>query len=286
MIWLLVDCHYLCHRAFHTTGGLSHAGVPSGVAFGVLRELENLSNMYSPSRCILAFDHPGKGLRAIEYPEYKSSRRNYECSDEEKEQLEMFREEVNRLRLEILPELGYRNVLCEKGYEADDIIAAFAGQIHVKDSGVIVSSDGDLLQCLRENVVLYNPRTKKVTTSQSFREEWGIYPQMWASVKALAGCDSDDVVGIRGIGEKTAAKWFSGKLKASSAAYKKISENLDVYNRNIDLVRLPYPGLELPEVREDEVTEARRVKMNLKLGIRSRAPAKRDPLRQSSGFDI
>lgn len=100
-------------------------------------------------------------------------------------------------------------------------------------------------------------------------------------MKALAGCTGDNVKGISGVGEITAAKWFAGTLNPTSKAYQDINDQLEVHNDNLPLVRLPFPGLELPGLRDDEVTEERKIKVEIELGMR---PSRR--AEKKSGFDL
>jgi len=73
--------------------------------------------------------------------------------------------------------------------------------------------------------------------------EYGIAPSQWADVKAIAGCSSDGVEGVRGVGEKTAAKFLRGNLKPASKAHQAIVAGNNVWRRNLPLVRLPFPGV-------------------------------------------
>jgi len=189
---LIVDTTYLCHRARHTTGGLTHRGDPTGVAFGVLRDIEKFTDMFSADVCVFAFDYGGPGLRHEVYPKYKAHRRAEDRSEEEEEELQIFFDEVRKLYSEILPALGFRNIFRFRGYEGDDIVAQVAQDIKAEDSGMIITGDHDLFQCLRSNVHLYRPsfayKEGRVMTLRSFREEWGILPDQWAQVIAIAGC--------------------------------------------------------------------------------------------------
>lgn len=277
-LWLLVDSTYLCWRAYHTTGGLKHGGLATGVSFGVLRDIETLIDLFDPSCVIWAFDGGGPGLRGQLYSGYKASRQD--LTEEEREQRKEFYAEVDRLKTQHLPDVGFKNIFTVRGYEADDIIAHVAQNLPPNTEAAIVTADGDLLQCLSDRVFYFNPTTKKTTTIRSFKEKYGIVPSMWASVKALAGCSTDDVPGIKGVGEVTAAKWFAGTLKPDTKAYKSISEHIDVYEKNMPLVQLPYPGIEVPEIKEDEYEFEKLLKVRADLGIRT----KRTPI--SQGFDV
>jgi DNA polymerase-1 len=280
-VWLLVDLSYLAWRSHYTTGGLQHDGINTGISFGVLRDLEYLADLHSANRVIVACDGGGGGKRVEICPTYKKSRGEEFCTPVEIEERRQFYEELARLQRDILPQAGYKNILRVPGYEGDDIIAKIAQDIPLDVEAVIISADGDLLQCLDDRVILYNPTKKKAITSKAFREKWGIAPHQWSSVKAWAGCGTDDIEGVKGVGEITAVKWLKGLIKEGTDTYDKFNNNFDVFNRNMPLVRLPFPGLELPPLRDDEVDAAKMSKVRTDLGIRTKRPT-----RQESGFNL
>ena len=239
--FVLFDISFLAHRAYHSTGGLTHEGEATGVSFGVLRDIEKISDLFGADVSVMAFDSDVSKRERI-YPAYKATRKvkAEEWDDEERQSRDLLRKQIEDLRTRHLPRMGYKNILQCRGYEADDILAAVAFQAHnVNDDVVIVSADKDLWQCLDANVCCYNPATNKVMNAKKFRETYGILPSMWASVKALAGCPSDDIEGVPGVGEKTAAQYYSGAMKKKGKRYEAIVNGLDIYNRNIHLTRLP-----------------------------------------------
>lgn len=281
---LLVDISYLSYRSYHSTGRLSYEGEPTGVMFGVLRDVDAMIEMFGATQCVMAFDSGGPGLRGQILPTYKGNR-DAGKTEEEIEAKEQLYIQITKLRTKVFPALGFRNIFKCRGYEADDIIAYCADRIRGDDEAVIITSDEDLFQCLRNNVRWYSPGSKRLVTSASFAEEWGIDPCQWPDVKAFAGCSTDNVPGIDGIGEKTAAKWFRGQLKPTSKAYQLISANIQVHLQNIKLVRLPFPGIEVPALVPDELTNERRIRVHQELGIR----ANRRPRAAQSGpkgFDL
>lgn len=275
--WLLLDATYLCHRAFHALPDLSFAGEPTAVAFGFFRDLEQLRDRFGPCRFAIFFDR-GRPLREWKLPSYKRSRRERreQMSDLELEARRLFREQMDRLAGELLPRVGFR-VYAEDGYEADDLIASACGHLPKGDEAIVVGSDGDLLQLISERV-RFCKRIKqewRVLTVDWFRKEYGIEPPMWADVKALAGCTTDDVPGIAGVGEKTAAKFLAGKLKPGSKVYEKIVRRADIWKRNEPIVRLPFEGTPPQRLRPNRVTPARWREVSRELGfesLRERAP--------------
>lgn len=219
------------------------------VLIGVLREVSFLLRRYEPRAVVWCFDSRFS-LRKELFPEYKSNR---SCSG----QKGALYKQINALRKKQLKMFGFRNVLVKNGYEADDLIAALCLKKHFAESAVIVSADSDLRQCLLSSVKIWNPQKKKEETIDEFYEKYKCQPACWGNMKALAGCASDCVPGIPGIGEKSAWAWIRGKMNPNSAKCKRISDNLDILVRNTRLVVLPYDGLESydPKIRKDHLTE-------------------------------
>jgi 5'-3' exonuclease len=271
--WLILDCNFLCHRAGYAFGGheLSHDDQPTSVAFGFLSDLIRLQERFDAAQVVFCFDL-GRPIRKDLLPEYKAARHAKHISPEEIESYNDFHREVKRLWREILPNIGYQNILRRVGYEADDWIAAACKRVPSTDEAVIISADHDLFQCLRPNIRLYSPNAKKLYTLQSFRQEFGINPPEWIEVKAIAGCRGDEIPGAARIGEKTAIKFLKGKLKEGSKAYNTIDNfvHSKTYIRNIGLVRLPIDGLPGVSLIPDEVVNRRRWKDEMeRLGMKS-----------------
>lgn len=267
--WLILDCNYLCWRAFHTTGNLAYEGRGTGIIYGFMRDVINLQELHGTKRMVFCFDHSRKHLlRRKIYPSYKFKR------DKSKDRYEPGTYEdtvrqIKQLRNVILPDLGYRNVLCEKGYEADDLIASVVGNLAPNEEAIVVGSDGDLLQLLGPRTIIWSPRTGKAITQKSFEEQYGISPSQWCDVKAIAGCSSDDVLGIRGVGEKTACAFLCGKLDASSAKHAAIVKGNKIWRKNLKLVTLPYKGTPVYNLRKDKLNEKAWNKMCRRLGFKS-----------------
>ena len=281
--FLILDANYLCHRARWTTGHLSHEGRGTGIAYGVLTAVDVLTERFGTDRVLFAFDR-GYEKRTEIFPEYKQNRRGKPLSDQEHHDLCDFRRQVDLLRNEILPLMGYRNVFWRKGYEADDVIASLnwdlagveegADESAVADECIIVSADQDLWQLLSDVTRCYNPQTKVMMTKGALMMFWGVTPRQWVRAKAIAGCDGDGVPGVKGVGMKTACKWEAGTLKMDSVAWRRINKGTGpLFVRNYKLVLLPFPGIGSFVVREDTLTAERRAKVFEKLGFQERRPA-------------
>jgi len=282
---LLIDTNYLCHRAYHAIGEMAYGDMGTGAVFGVLRDIVILQDFFNTTRCVFAFDK-GRGYRYDLLPTYKSTRkaRHADESEEDKIAREDFKQQIERLRRNYLPAAGFKNIFAINGLEADDIIASIAGGLPRDEEAVIIGSDQDLWQCLRDNVYCWSPHTQRAYSLETFRKQWGIKPHQWADVKAYAGCSSDDVPGLPGVGEKTAAKYIRGELGDHTKAYAKLAAGTVLHDTNMKLVRLPFPGTPKFEFVPDEVTEEKWQALADGLGMRSiRSTAPRVAGRKSKG---
>jgi len=250
---LIVDCHGLGWMAAYTIGHLSHKGTNTGIMYGFFKQLLKACSYVQPDIFIFAWDSR-KSHRKRLYPEYKAKRRSQGTQQEEilRKQVAI---QLNKLRTQILPDLGFNNQFQYTGYEADDIIASV---IHTYDfdQAVIVSTDNDMLQLLSEKVSIYNGKKDFIYTVDDFIRVYdGLTPDKWAEVKTLAGCSSDNVPGIKGIGEATAVKYLLGTMKPSGKKYESIINAIGSpdYERDKKLVTLPYKQLDF-ELHNDQIS--------------------------------
>ena len=89
---------------------------------------------------------------------------------------------------------------------------------------------------LTDTVSMYKSKKKKLYTKQNFINEFDIEPKQWVKVKQIAGCKSDTVDDISGIGEKRAIQYLKNELNEKTKGYQNIQEGQDVIDRNEDLV--------------------------------------------------
>jgi DNA polymerase-1 len=224
-----------------------------------LSNLRDITLKYPTNKIAFCFDSR-RNLRKKSLSEYKGGR-------EKNEERANLYKMINRLRKKWLPELGFNNVFIQKGYEADDIIASLTELVPGNTKGVIVSSDHDLYQLLRRNVVMYMPKDRKEYTVEDFKEEWGVDPAMWSTVKSLAGCDSDNIPGIDGVGEKTACDWVNNKIPKHHKNYQKILDNCGIVKKNMPLVNLPFEGTITPRLVRNKCTLRNWGKVCQELGL-------------------
>ena len=250
---LVLDVHYLMHRAFHAAPDLSWQGKLTGAIYGFFKTLGALKDEFSSDRFAFCFEHPHLLRRDI-YPDYKRKRRTVLAPGENRARLHLALQ-ITELRKRLLPRVGLKNVFCEDGYESDDLMAALA--LDAKGETILVTSDSDMYQCLRPTVMIYSPQGKTLKTEAWFEKRYGIWPARWAVLKALTGCTGDGVPGIRGVGEVTALRYLQGELAHSSKPFQAITshEGKAIVRRNRRLVELPFSGCPVPRVQADKVDE-------------------------------
>lgn len=245
--WIIVDVSCLSYRALYSTGGLTSGPESTGTLYGFLAEVERLRQRFQSNLFAFCFDAKTKSKRREIYPQYKANRIATTDPIQAEARASMHRQ-VDLLRSEVLRDLGYKNLFYEDGYEADDSIASCVDQIPTHDAEVIiVSADSDLYQLLGGKVVQYNPCSKNVerqvyTEGELAKDYWGIRPNQWARVKAISGCEIDNVEGVEGVREKTASKYIMNKLNGPKreAIHKFIRS--ETYPLNLRLCTLPFEG--------------------------------------------
>lgn len=222
---ILVDSSAILFPLIYNASGYeltTDKGVVVTCVYSFLEELLNLGLEFSSNRFIILFDSRESLRRAI-YPEYKLNRQ--EVSDEIKEKRISLYSQIPLLR-DFLTGMGIP-CISEEGFEADDLIASFVLNNPSMDF-VTVSSDHDMLQLIRENNIIYNPRKGRYVDASVFQEQFPhLSPKEYWRILSLAGCSTDNVPPcIKGVGERTAYQYLQGTLKESSKAYQKIQEGL------------------------------------------------------------
>ena len=265
---IIIDANNLCYKNFYTLGGLSYKEEDTGIIFGFLSELLHLAKKFEARDFIFCWDSK-KSYRKLIYPEYKVNRKDK--SPEELKSLSIAYKQFDLLRKEILPYLGFNNNFIQAGYEADDLMTYISKQLSDKDKyNIIVSSDNDMLQCMDKFTTIWNGKNR--ITPDSFIEEWKTSHYNWAYIKSIAGCSSDNVKGIEGVGELTATKYMRGML-GKGKVFERIEskEGQEIIKRNRKLVELPYKGLRPIniELKNDNKEEKRFYSLFKKYGFNS-----------------
>ncbi len=171
-------------------------GVPVSAVFGFTQMLMKLLNDYHAPYIAVIFDPPGGSFRNNLYPEYKANR---DAPPEDLiPQFPLVRDATKAFDIPAIE---------QPGYEADDLIAAYAKR--AKETGkkvVIVSSDKDLMQLVDVDVRMLDPMKNKWIDRAAVIEKFGVPPEKVTDVQALAGDSTDNIPGVPGIGIKTAAE--------------------------------------------------------------------------------
>jgi DNA polymerase I len=234
---IIIDGNNVCHIANYGMGQLSNDERRTGVIFGFVKQLFNLSRRMQTNEFIFCWDSQ-KSWRKEIYPDYKINRKNKERTEQEEFERQTLYDQISEIRRDILPALGFNNNFIKTGYEADDLIA-YITLTYDKSEFIVVSTDQDLYQLLNSHTKIYNTITKKFITKQDFVDKFGLDPVMYREMKAISGCTSDFIKGINGVGEVTAAKYLNGG-KVSSMLVDRIHQGQDIIARNRKLTYLPF----------------------------------------------
>ncbi|GBQ98570.1 DNA polymerase I [Acetobacter nitrogenifigens DSM 23921 = NBRC 105050] len=204
---VLIDGSGFIFRAFHALPPMSSPdGVPVNAVFGFCNMLTRLMREHVGTHLAVVFDTSRQTFRSDIYPQYKAHR-----PDPPEDLIPQF-----SLIREATAAFGVPGVELA-GYEADDLIAAYART--VAEAGgqcTIVSSDKDLMQLLGPNVDMLDPIKQKPIGPTEVEAKFGVGPDKVAEVQALMGDPTDNVPGVPGIGPKTASALINefGTLEA------------------------------------------------------------------------
>lgn len=199
---VLLDSHAIIHRAYHALPDFSSSkGEPTGALYGLTAMLLKLSDDLKPDYIVAARDLPGKTHRHEVYEEYKGTR------------MEADPELISQLQKapSVFESFGIP-VLSAPGYEADDVIGTLVkqGAKHKDVEIVIATGDMDTLQLVNGAVGVYTLKKGINDTimydSDRVHERYGFGPEHIVDYKALRGDPSDNIKGVKGIGEKTATE--------------------------------------------------------------------------------
>src|SRR4051812_29709916 len=203
---MLMDGHSLAYRAFFALPAenfTTATGQPTNAIYGFASMLANTLRDEAPTHFAVAFDVSRKTWRSEEFTEYKANRSK--TPDEFKGQVELIGELLDAMQAQRF---------AVEGYEADDVIATLATQAEAEGFEVlIVTGDRDSFQLVSANTTVLYP-TKGVSeltrfTPEKVFEKYGLTPAQYPDFAALRGDPSDNLPGIPGVGEKTAAKWIN-----------------------------------------------------------------------------
>lgn len=198
---VLIDSNALVHRAFHALPPLSSpTGQPTNAVYGFTSLLLKMIADLKPDYIVATFDLAGPTFRHEEYEQYKAQR--VKAPDELYAQIPPIKEVLTAMGIPILT---------KEGFEADDVIGTVSAQTQ-KILGlqtVILTGDLDTLQLIHGSTVVVTTLRKGMSDIITYDEaavqqRYGITPSQVADLKGLKGDPSDNIPGVKGIGEKTA----------------------------------------------------------------------------------
>ena len=217
---ILVDGNNLLFRSYYATayqGTImrNSKGFPTNALYGFINMMNKIIKEENPSYIMVAFDK-GKTFRHDKYDSYKAGRAA--VPDELKMQFPKAKE--------VLDAMGIKHFEIDQ-YEADDIIGTLSRMVEEDDDFIstIVSSDKDLLQLISDQVVvkLLKQQDSIMMTKEEFQKVYQVDPIKMIDLKALMGDSSDNIPGVKGIGEKTAISLLA-KYGSLDSLYEHIDE--------------------------------------------------------------
>ncbi|MDJ0714403.1 MAG: DNA polymerase I [Prochloraceae cyanobacterium] len=227
---ILIDGHSLAFRSYYAFAKSKReplhtsTGVPTSVCFGFVNSLLHIIKSQQPQYIAVAFDRQEPSFRHQADPNYKANRKEVEPE---------FITDLNNLQ-QLLSAFNLQTIAAA-GYEADDVLATIARKASKQGYRVkIVSGDRDLFQLVDDrnkiSVIYLDNKAIKSSVNPNYIEfdadavveKLGIKPEQIIDYKALCGDKSDNIPGVRGIGEKTAVK-----LMAEYGSLEVIYQNID-----------------------------------------------------------
>ena len=195
---LLIDGHAMAYRAYHATPLMTAPnGEPSNATYGFANMLLKAIDDLRPDYVIATFD-AGRTFRHDEFAAYKATRAHMP---------EDLRPQIERIR-QLAEAMGVP-VFLQEGYEADDLMGTLARLASERNlDTIIVTGDSDTFQLVSDKVRVLTPRRTlsdvQLYDLAAVRARYGLEPAQLVDLKALAGDSSDNIPGVKGVGEKTA----------------------------------------------------------------------------------
>ena len=216
---MVIDSNALIHRAYHALPGLvDPKGVLVNALYGFCLIFLKAISEVKPDYIVATFDVKGKTFRHEEFEEYKAQRKKN--PDNFYEQIPMVKEFLKNFGVVVLE---------KEGFEADDIIGTVCEKFKQEDVNIIVvTGDLDTLQLLTDQVNVWTLK-KGISNStvydiKTFEDKYGLKVDQFVDFKALKGDPSDNIPGVKGIGEKTAIEILKKYISLDN-----LYQNIDDY---------------------------------------------------------
>lgn len=194
----LIDAHALIHRAYHALPPMSTPeGVPTNAVYGFTTMMFKMFSTLKPTHVVAAFDVKGPTFRKEKYADYKANRKV--VPDDLIVQFDLVRDILTAFGIPIID---------KQGFEADDIIGTLIKKNDGSIKKIIVTGDQDALQLINDSTTVFTLRRGVTDTILYDREaviqKFGFGPEHMIDYKGLRGDPSDNIPGVKGVGEKTA----------------------------------------------------------------------------------
>ncbi len=222
---VILDTHAIIHRAYHALPDfVSNTGEPTGALFGLSTMLIKIIGELKPDYIIATFDLKGPTHRHEVYEEYKAGRK--ETDDALVTQIDRSRDLFEAFSIPIYE---------AEGFEADDVLGTIANDLHnnTEHDVVIASGDMDTLQLVKgDRVRVYTLKRGIKDTiiynEDAVEERFSFGPELLPDYKGLRGDPSDNIKGIKGIGEKTATTLITS-FGSVEDIYKKLAKDEEAF---------------------------------------------------------
>ncbi len=192
----LIDAYGLIYRAYYAVKSLTNSkGQPTNAVYGFCNILRKLLADFKPTHLAVCFDMAKKTLRQEKYADYKAHRQA--MPDDLIPQIDTIRDIVKAYNIPIVE---------MEGHEADDIMATLAKRFGKQGTVIIVTEDKDMGQLVTDHVKIYSARQEKIIEAKDVKEKFGVNPNQIVDYIAIAGDTSDNIPGVKGIGEVGAKK--------------------------------------------------------------------------------
>ena len=252
---VIIDGSSLLYRAFYALPPLSKNGVYTNAVFGFLRMLLSIYRTLNPEYMAVSFDKSRETFRTKMYSGYKATRKP--APDELVPQFVLIKE--------VLRVMGVA-VYEPEGYEGDDVLGTLSRRYEESLPVYIVTGDRDALQLSDEHVTVLLTRKgisqMDAMTPEAVMEKYQITPSQVIDMKALMGDASDNIPGVRGVGEKTALKLIT-RYKTLDGIYDHLDEIKGALHKKLEADKeAAYLSYDLATIRRDIPLESTLDEMN------------------------
>jgi len=222
---ILLDTHAIIHRAYHALPEFSTSkGEPTGALYGLTAMLIRIIKDLKPDYIVAAYDLPGPTFRHEAYENYKVGRPKAE--DDLVAQIKRSRDVLRAFHIPIYD---------KPGFEADDVLGTIVEKMKEDETVdiIIASGDMDTLQLVNDKRVQVYTLKKGINDTilydeKAVKERFGFPPELLPDYKGLRGDPSDNIIGIKGIGDKTASLIIQ-KFGSLEDVYKKLKKDEKVF---------------------------------------------------------